>query len=124
MKSLKNKIIQKKCKPLKFSNLVIDWIKEKATFNKSVIEENDNVESVLLDKQGSVEINQNDFDVAIKRVQPSSKREGFATVPDITWNDIGALHNVREELATAILVCFLLIECYLTHLVLCLIGSH
>ena len=40
---------------------------------------------------------------AIRRVQPSSKREGFATVPDVSWEDIGALQNVREELKTAIL---------------------
>jgi ribosome biogenesis ATPase len=36
-------------------------------------------------------------------VQPSSKREGFATVPDVSWDDIGALQTVREELKTAIL---------------------
>ncbi|KAK3068364.1 hypothetical protein LTS18_000690, partial [Coniosporium uncinatum] len=35
-------------------------------------------------------------------IQPSSKREGFATVPDTTWADIGALQDVREELKMAI----------------------
>ena len=40
----------------------------------------------------------------MRRVQPSSKREGFATVPDVSWDDIGALQNVRDELKTAILV--------------------
>ena len=30
-----------------------------------------------------------DFEEAFKCVQPSAKREGFATVPDVTWNDIG-----------------------------------
>ena len=54
-------------------------------------------------EQNSIEINQNDFNTAIKRVQPSSKREGFATVPDVSWEDIGALQNVRDELKTAIL---------------------
>jgi ribosome biogenesis ATPase len=43
-----------------------------------------------------------DFTHALSHVQPSSKREGFATVPDITWSDIGALHNTREELHMAI----------------------
>ena len=43
-----------------------------------------------------------DFGLALKEVQPSSKREGFATVPDVTWADIGALHNIREELHMAI----------------------
>lgn len=43
-----------------------------------------------------------DFTLAMKQVQPSSKREGFATVPDVTWADIGALHGTREELHMAI----------------------
>lgn len=43
-----------------------------------------------------------DFYAALREVQPSSKREGFATVPDVTWADIGALHGTREELHMAI----------------------
>ncbi|TFK33419.1 ribosome biogenesis ATPase RIX7 [Crucibulum laeve] len=43
-----------------------------------------------------------DFKLALKQVQPSSKREGFATVPDVSWADIGALHATREELHMAI----------------------
>ena len=44
-----------------------------------------------------------DFDGALKRIQPSSKREGFATVPDVTWDDIGALSTIRQELQLSIL---------------------
>ncbi|KAF2222850.1 P-loop containing nucleoside triphosphate hydrolase protein [Elsinoe ampelina] len=33
---------------------------------------------------------------------PSSKREGFATIPDTTWTNIGALRAVREELQLSI----------------------
>ncbi|KAG6833114.1 hypothetical protein H0H87_011222 [Tephrocybe sp. NHM501043] len=47
-------------------------------------------------------INASDFISALKHVQPSSKREGFATVPDVTWADVGALHGTREELHMAI----------------------
>ncbi|THH28237.1 hypothetical protein EUX98_g5957 [Antrodiella citrinella] len=43
-----------------------------------------------------------DFTHALTHVQPSSQREGFATVPDVTWADIGALHATREELHMAI----------------------
>jgi ribosome biogenesis ATPase len=32
-----------------------------------------------------------DFEKALKKVQPSAKREGFATVPGVSWEDIGAL---------------------------------
>ncbi|XP_054146425.1 nuclear valosin-containing protein-like isoform X2 [Melozone crissalis] len=48
-------------------------------------------------------IEMNDFIVALPAVQPSAKREGFVTVPDVTWADIGALEDVREELTMAIL---------------------
>lgn len=44
-----------------------------------------------------------DFTGSVTAVQPSAKREGFATVPDVTWADIGALEAVREELTMAIL---------------------
>ncbi|XP_063775076.1 nuclear valosin-containing protein-like [Pseudophryne corroboree] len=44
-----------------------------------------------------------DFLSALPAVQPSAKREGFATVPDVTWADIGALDEIREELTMAIL---------------------
>lgn len=43
-------------------------------------------------------VTQEDFTVASKRVQPSALREGFATIPDVTWADVGALEDVRAEL--------------------------
>lgn len=43
-----------------------------------------------------------DFRGALAHVQPSSKREGFATVPDVSWSDVGALQATREELHMAI----------------------
>ncbi|XP_045673439.1 nuclear valosin-containing protein-like isoform X2 [Phyllostomus hastatus] len=45
----------------------------------------------------------NDFIVALSSVQPSAKREGFVTVPNVTWADIGALEDIRDELTMAIL---------------------
>jgi ribosome biogenesis ATPase len=47
-------------------------------------------------------IQYSDFIEALKHVQPSSKREGFATIPDVSWGDIGALYHIREELQMAI----------------------
>ncbi|XP_062319507.1 nuclear valosin-containing protein-like isoform X1 [Osmerus eperlanus] len=44
-----------------------------------------------------------DFESSLASVQPSAKREGFATVPDVTWADVGALQDIREELTMAIL---------------------
>jgi ribosome biogenesis ATPase len=43
-----------------------------------------------------------DFKLAAKRVQPSAQREGFSTVPNTTWKDVGALDKVRAELQLSI----------------------
>lgn len=37
-------------------------------------------------------------------VTPTAKKEGFATIPNITWDDVGALEGIRDELTMAILV--------------------
>ena len=50
----------------------------------------------------AIAVTNDDFLTALPKIQPSSKREGFATIPDTTWADIGALRPVREELLTAI----------------------
>ena len=50
----------------------------------------------------SLFIEEQDFLLAIPKVQPSAKREGFAVVPDTTWNDIGALAHILEELRMSI----------------------
>jgi ribosome biogenesis ATPase len=47
-------------------------------------------------------ITMSDFEEAVPKVQPSVRREGFATTPDVTWDDVGSLGEVREELAFAI----------------------
>eukprot|EP01133_Synstelium_polycarpum_P015324 gene15324-18154_t len=44
-----------------------------------------------------------DFKKGAKKVQPSAKREGFATIPNVSWDDIGALNPIREELTKTIL---------------------
>ncbi|ETW82664.1 nuclear AAA ATPase, partial [Heterobasidion irregulare TC 32-1] len=43
-----------------------------------------------------------DFAAALKHAQPSAQREGFATVPDFTWADAGALHATRSGLHMAV----------------------
>lgn len=50
-------------------------------------------------------ITMEDFKMALKNVQPSAKREGFATVPNVTWDDVGSLKDIREELQISIVVC-------------------
>eukprot|EP00980_Cylindrotheca_fusiformis_P010633 scaffold2366_cov115-Cylindrotheca_fusiformis.AAC.7 len=48
-------------------------------------------------------VTMDDFLGALPHVQPSSKREGFATVPGVSWEEIGALGSIREELALSVL---------------------
>ncbi|KAK4533091.1 hypothetical protein CCYA_CCYA15G3948 [Cyanidiococcus yangmingshanensis] len=48
-------------------------------------------------------VSMDDFQLALGRVQPSALREGFSTVPDVTWDDIGALDDLRGELEMAVI---------------------
>ncbi|XP_064622807.1 nuclear valosin-containing protein-like isoform X2 [Lineus longissimus] len=68
---------------------VLHWLKDQPPLTDEQLE--------------SLSISMDDFQEALKHVQPSAKREGFATIPDVTWDDIGALSDVREELEISIL---------------------
>ncbi|GAU12694.1 hypothetical protein TSUD_121860 [Trifolium subterraneum] len=48
-------------------------------------------------------ITMSDFEEAIKTVQPSLTREGFSAIPNVKWEDVGALDHVREEFDNHIL---------------------
>lgn len=37
------------------------------------------------------------FQEAAKMVQPSSRREGFNTIPNVKWEDVGGLDSLRKE---------------------------
>ena len=50
----------------------------------------------------SIKISNGDFLKVLPKIQPSLKREGFATVPDTTWKDIGALTSIRQKLEAAV----------------------
>lgn len=72
-------------------------IKDTLTFLRS-----DSV--ISADEVSLTQIEFEDFKEALKKVVPSSKREGFVTVPNITWDDIGSLKKIRQELHMAMLV--------------------
>ncbi|XP_020604355.1 nuclear valosin-containing protein-like [Orbicella faveolata] len=73
-----------------FNTTVTEWLREQSPLTE--------------DELQKLCISMDDFKAALLIVQPSAKREGFATIPDVTWEDVGALKNVREELTMAILV--------------------
>ncbi|SCU96070.1 LAMI_0F05094g1_1 [Lachancea mirantina] len=50
----------------------------------------------------TLSIKYEDFLKALPTIQPTAKREGFATVPDVSWSNIGALNKIRIELNMAI----------------------
>ena len=43
-------------------------------------------------------IEQEDFSIALTQIQPTSKREGFSTIPNVSWENVGGLKELREEL--------------------------
>ncbi|XP_066599971.1 nuclear valosin-containing protein-like [Prorops nasuta] len=67
----------------------LTWLREKPLIN--------------FDRLSHLAIEHSDFEAALRVIQPSAKREGFATVPDVTWNDIGSLKDIRQELQMTIL---------------------
>ena len=63
----------------------------------------DNLTPLSPEQMDPLYVTMNDFLEAVPSVQPSSKREGFATVPGVSWDDIGALQRIREELTISVL---------------------
>lgn len=55
------------------------------------------------DKLLGLSIRQEDFLNALKTTKPCSVREGIVTVPDVTWDDVGSLSQVRKDLQLAVL---------------------
>jgi transitional endoplasmic reticulum ATPase len=49
-----------------------------------------------------IKITKQDFDEALRDVQPSALREVLVQRPNVGWEDIGGLQQVKEELAEAI----------------------
>lgn len=64
---------------------------------------------IPVEEVSDIQIELYDFEEALKKVVPSSKREGFVTVPNVTWDDIGSLKKIREELHMAMLVSILIL---------------
>ena len=67
--------------------------------NKNLEKKNleNNLDNNDLDLQ-NLFIEQEDFNFALTQIQPTSKREGFTTIPNVTWDDVGGLKELREEL--------------------------
>lgn len=61
--------------------------------------EQPNIPAEILNK---IKVTKQDFDEALRDVQPSAMREVLVQKPNIKWDDIGGLQQVKDELAEAI----------------------
>lgn len=57
--------------------------------------EEENIDAEVL---GSLAVSQENFKWALKQSNPSALRETVVEVPNVSWNDIGGLENVKREL--------------------------
>ena len=53
----------------------------------------------ILDK---LTVTMDDFTNAMREIQPSALREVFVEIPNIRWNDIGGLEEVKQRLKEAV----------------------
>ena len=49
-----------------------------------------------------LEVNMDNFQEAMKEVEPSAIREFFVEIPDVKWDDVGGLEDIKEELKEAV----------------------
>ena len=61
--------------------------------------EEDKISSEILQK---IEISNDDFREALKEVRPSALREVQVQVPDVNWDDVGGLDELKDELREAV----------------------
>lgn len=54
------------------------------------------------EKLEKLKITMKDFEVALRTIQPSLLREVFVEVPEVRWEDIGGLEDVKQELRESI----------------------
>ena len=62
--------------------------------------EGDSIDAEVL---GSLAITGEHFDEARKKVNPSSLRETVVSIPNVTWEDIGGLEDVKKELQETVM---------------------
>ena len=61
--------------------------------------EQEKISAEILQK---IKISEDDFKEALKEVRPSALREVLVQVPNVTWDDVGGLESLKEELKEAI----------------------
>jgi len=49
-----------------------------------------------------LEVTMGEFEVALREVEPAAVREVFVEVPNVTWDDVGGLEEVKRQLREAV----------------------
>mmetsp|Transcript_21923 Transcript_21923/g.60963 ORF Transcript_21923/g.60963 Transcript_21923/m.60963 type:complete len:852 (+) Transcript_21923:160-2715(+) len=88
-----------------FRDVLVDQVKSQEAGEQPMVDSKSksSLAPLTADEMEPLFVTMSDFLQAIPSVQPSSKREGFATVPDVSWDNIGALQTIREELTISVL---------------------
>lgn len=68
-----------------------------------VIQLLDNTKPYTKEQLSGLAIQHEDFFKALKTTKPCAVREGIITVPDVSWDDVGSLNQVRKDLQLAVL---------------------
>jgi len=63
-----------------------------------------NLDSELIDPEllEQIEVTKNDFEEALKEVMPSGIREVFVEIPNVNWDDIGGLEDLKQKLIESV----------------------
>jgi transitional endoplasmic reticulum ATPase len=59
-------------------------------------------ESIPSDILKKIQVSMNDFTTVLNEMEPSAMREVFVEVPNVKWNDIGGLQELKQELREAV----------------------
>jgi transitional endoplasmic reticulum ATPase len=60
------------------------------------------LDEIPYDSLLKLEVTMNDFREALKEVEPSAIREVFVEVPDVKWEDVGGLEDIKQKLVEAV----------------------
>ncbi len=59
-------------------------------------------ESIPRETLNKISVTMQDFTDVLRDIEPSAMREVFVEIPNVTWNDVGGLYTVKEELLEAV----------------------
>jgi len=72
------------------------------SLRKIIPEINLDEEEISKEVLQKIKINKDDFTYALKEVKPSALREVLVQIPDVSWDDVGGLDELKEELQESI----------------------